>query len=406
MFLRAKLDSAVRAIFAAMLFGNIFTSVNVLAQDLVVSANGNNFSVGERGTVLVTVLNGSNTVIDIAPYLDAQLYQKGRLFPVILKTQEIQPVQAGGFRQVSYYVDIPQDIASGVAELVLSDASLSGGVLLKIERASLQVKTQQSRECVEQCNLDDEGAAKKPGPTALGGLKAYHPIYFIAGFDPTDVKFQISLRYQIFNENSEWFGDKDWLRGFHLGYTQVSFWDLSGESRPFEDTNFMPEIFYSFEGWQPKFLPKGDTVDLQLGLLHESNGRDQLDSRSLNIVYQRLAYKHRFEGEWFAKLTADFWRYVGDISDNPDIADFRGHSSFRLTLGSEDWVQFSAYRRGPIGGGKSSYLFDATMPLTTPNKTKRLNFSLHGQLFTGYGENLLTYDKKETRFRIGLGIYR
>jgi outer membrane phospholipase A len=35
-----------------------------------------------------------------------------------------------------------------------------------------------------------------------------------------------------------------------------------------------------------------------------------------------------------------------------------------------------------------------------------LDFFLQGQLFSGYGESLLHYDRSDTRFRLGLAVYR
>jgi outer membrane phospholipase A len=58
-----------------------------------------------------------------------------------------------------------------------------------------------------------------------------------------------------------------------------------------------------------------------------------------------------------------------------------------------------------FGSGKGSIAADLSYPLPrilrgTPD------FYLFGQTFVGYGENLLDYDRRTTRFRIGVALVR
>jgi len=372
------------------------------AQDMVLASQHRFFKAGENAEILVTFLNKTKAPIGIPATIGGDLFQSHSRFDVVLSTRQTGSISPGAFAQVTYYVPLPADLISGLMELVVRDTGATS-LLLEVGRSDRKqlAQTKDTQNEDEQDKLPDN----KPS-FLVDGLSPYKPIYFLGGVDPTDAKFQISFKYQLFNNKGDWAKHNHWLRGFHLAYTQVSFWDLAGDSRPFEDTNFMPEVFYGLKDLELKFLPGDPTVDLQAGFQHESNGRDGLDSRSLNIIYGRAAYRHGFGLNWFAKISGELWSYTGDLEDNPDIADFRGHSSFRLTAGHEKGVQLSAYRRGRIGQGKSSYLFDLTFPFATPGTQKRLNFNLHAQLFTGYGENLLTYKQKETRFRLGLGLYR
>jgi len=398
--------------YGALVYLTVFGfSAAVVAEEYILSTDARYLRAGNEASIVITILGDGSEASEIPVRLSGFLLQQGTQLTVELETIEGGQVAALGYRQVHYRFLVPPTMQPGLAELRLDNHETSG-LLVEIDHQRPE------KHAMDRPSGDKDTAnpvhkqEQEPVATSsaevrlLDGLSTYKPIYFLGGIDPTDAKFQISLKYQLFNENGDWGRNNRWLRGFHLAYTQVSFWDLASESKPFEDTNFMPEVFYGLEGLTAAFLPRGGAFDLQVGFQHESNGRDGFDSRSLNVLYQRAAYRQPLGGKWFAKLTGDFWSYVGSLGDNPDIADFRGHSSFQLTAGHEQGVQLSAYRRGRLGQGKSSYLFDLTFPLTAPGVVKRLNFNLHGQLFTGYGENLLTYDQKETRFRIGLGIHR
>lgn len=383
-------------IFAAFILFSC--SASVWSQEFILSMDVPSATVGRPERVMVTVLNDTNEPYHVPAQLTVRVGRSAEgTLTMLNRAQETVP--AGGFRQIVYALNVPASVEAGAIEIVLL-GHVSTPILIEFN-------TEEVEDCILDTPIVDDPVEGSVGKRRLlDGLKTYEPIYFIGGYNPTDAKFQISLKYQLFNENAPWVKRNYWLRGFHLGYTQVSFWDLSSPSKPFEDTNFKPEVFYGLEGLEWDFLPDGSDVDLQLGFLHESNGRDGDNSRSLNILYSRATYRQAIRDGWFAAISSDLWSYVGSIDDNPDIAKYRGHSSLRLTAGKDDGVQLSAYRRGKIWSGKSSYLLDLTFPLVSPGATKKLNFNIHAQLFTGYRENLLTYREKETRLRIGLGIHR
>jgi outer membrane phospholipase A len=76
-----------------------------------------------------------------------------------------------------------------------------------------------------------------------------------------------------------------------------------------------------------------------------------------------------------------------------------------MELGKEDGLRLSTSTRFNFSSGKGAVGVDLSYPLN------RLwsggpDLYLFGQGFTGYGENLLDYDRKATRLRIGLAIVR
>lgn len=239
----------------------------------------------------------------------------------------------------------------------------------------------------------------------LDNISAYEPIYFLYGPLSSDAKFQFSFKYRFLNAEGTLARQWPWLSGLHVAFTQTSFWDLDEESLPFDDTNFAPELLYLWEDIDLPVLPRQTRFDLQLGYLHESNGRGGDDSRSLNRAYIRPTITSRLLDDYELSLAAEAWLYVGSLGDNPDIEDFRGWSSLSASVGRPEGFLLSSQLGGNPSTGKGSLQVDWTYPLNTFFFN---NFDLYLQLqfFTGYGENLLDYNEKETRLRLGFGIVR
>ena len=63
------------------------------------------------------------------------------------------------------------------------------------------------------------------------------------------------------------------------------------------------------------------------------------------------------------------------------------------------------HSRMNFGTGKGAVDATLSYPLDRIVATK-LNLYVFGQGFAGYGENLLNYDKRTTRLRVGVGFVR
>ena len=168
----------------------------------------------------------------------------------------------------------------GTALLILLTAALAQAA--GPEAPSVEKVPSQSWEG-QQVSLD-EGALLTQ--SFLDNLSVYEPIYFLFGVDPglEESKFQLSLKYRLFNPAGWMAAKAAWLSGFHLGYTQRSIWDLKANSKPFDDTSYMPELFYLL----PKIELNSARISafgIQGGFQHESNGKGGEDSRSTNHFY-------------------------------------------------------------------------------------------------------------------------
>jgi outer membrane phospholipase A len=234
------------------------------------------------------------------------------------------------------------------------------------------------------------------------GLSVNEPMYFVLGGNGDDftARFQLSFKYRLLDPDSlpvEWFPP---LAGLHFGYTQTTLWDLGEDSAPFRDTSYRPSLFWqgtlSGQGWMPTLL--------RTGFEHESNGKDEANSRSLNLLFAQPAWHMAFADGKSLIFAPRFHGYL-DKDDNPDIQRYRGHVDWIFRYGHENgWLLTGQLRRGAADHGSAQ--LDLTYPLRRPLFARTGGF-LHFQLFKGYGESLLDYNvEQDLQARVGISIVR
>ena len=233
----------------------------------------------------------------------------------------------------------------------------------------------------------------------------YEPFYFIAGTKSPNGKFQISFKYRLVNDLG-WLAEKaPWMSGFHVGYSQTSLWDWNAPSAPFFDSSYRPEFLYSWDRLVGGRPTNWFRLDLQGGLQHESNGKGGGDSRSMNTVYFRPRFTFGPDTWPQLTITPRVWTYLGDLSDNPDIKDYRGYVDLRVAFGWKRGLQISTLGRMGDDWDHGSITVDATYPLMQPPYGS-FSIYLMAQYFNGYGESLLGYKEKSEQFRVGISLYR
>lgn len=99
-------------------------------------------------------------------------------------------------------------------------------------------------------------------------------------------------------------------------------------------------------------------------------------------------------------LLPKIWTHVkdsGDDSDNPDITDYYGHGELQALYDFGKGETLSATGRFNFDTEKGAIELDYTLPLTR---------DVHGfiQLFHGYGESIIDYNKETTAVGIGLSL--
>lgn len=245
-------------------------------------------------------------------------------------------------------------------------------------------------------------------------LSLYAPNYFLFGrytndvntapFDPligsvlapyteldsTEAAFQLSFKFRLWTTD-----DRRW--GVWAAYTQQSHWQLyndSGDaSRPFRDTNYMPEVILSYK---PGLEWGGLQWNLfNLAFNHQSNGRTDTLSRSWN----RMIASFGVEQGNLGLLGRLWWRIPedDDKDDNPTITDYYGWGDISAIYKWRD-QSFSGTIRGNPNTGKGAVQLTFT--------SAPLLGALRGyvKFFSGYGETLIDYNWNQSTIGFGVSL--
>ena len=326
--------------------------------------------------------------------LRLRLEQDGKVCDVMLSA--VGPVAKDDMRR-TYRGAIPARL-SGLVRGELSGAESN--------RLALFVRAPDE---FEQMMTSDAGSEEDPMHTSRAlsvfvpedeaALSVNEPMYFVIGNGGV-ARFQLSFKYRMFDPDSRpvaWFSP---LGNFYLGYTQTSVWDLSANSRPFRDTSYRPSFF-----WQGTSLGNGMKPNVvRAGFEHESNGKDGLSSRSINMFFVQPAWLTGFSDGRIFGFGPKFYAYQ-DKSDNPDIQRYRGYADWELGYGRTDGAMLRALLRSGTAGYGSAQV-EISYPLRNPLFARTGGF-VFCQLFKGYGATLLDYNRSSsTQVRLGFAIVR
>jgi phospholipase A1/A2 len=234
-------------------------------------------------------------------------------------------------------------------------------------------------------------------------VSSHEPAYFIVGRrESTSARFQFSFKYKLFDLDSvpaQWLPP---LNGMHLAYTQTSLWDLSSDSKPFHDNSYRPSLLYEWQGEDD--AAEQPAWRLQTGLEHESNGREEERSRSINIAFFHPTRRFDIGGGRFVEVGARLYAYL-DREENADITNYRGVGDYQLSYGKTDGaLSRTTSRLGKSGRG--SIQVDFSYPFRRQYFANTGGY-FYAQYFNGYGETLLDYRQHNpAQLRIGFAIVR
>lgn len=202
----------------------------------------------------------------------------------------------------------------------------------------------------------------------------------------SDAKFQISVSQRLTNSVLPL---KTYL---FLTYTQLAYWDIYKESFPFGDINYNPTIgFGKALAYKNRFL---GVISFQLE--HESNGRDNEESRSWNkISFNSLFIMNQ---HWTFQTKA--WIPLIDGQNNRDIVSYKGWGHMALEYNNK-----KKYNVGLLLTKRAGAFFDSNIVVNFSYRlSKNENQYLFMEYYNGYGENLLFYNHYRHRLRIGFVI--
>ena len=240
----------------------------------------------------------------------------------------------------------------------------------------------------------------KPPPLAVS---VYEPVYFIVGGDGgLNAKFQISLRFRLFDNRGRLARRLPWIDDLYLSFSQTSLWDLGELSKPFTDSSYRPRLFYANYDLA-RFLDGNLRVGLESGFGHESNGKEGDASRSYNMLYARPTLTFGDPDGLRAYFAPLIHNYIA-ASDNPDIDDYRGYVDWLAGIGSKGGLDFWGVLRKGTRSDFGSIELNASYPLSKLSGGDLTGW-LMLQYFNGYGESLLDYNRKlDSQLRLGISI--
>jgi len=223
-------------------------------------------------------------------------------------------------------------------------------------------------------------------------------------YSRNETRIQLSVRTKIAQgllTGNSLLRDSLWF-----GYSQQSYWQFfnPGLSRPFRTTDHEPEITYIYPteaalplGWRLRYTG--------VSAVHQSNGQSLPLSRSWN----RTILLAGIEKGDTLRVMGRVWQRTPEKAaddDNPDISDFIGRGELtgywdanpRNTLGLTVRHALRAQGKGSVRLEWFRTLGDAGQPFG------QSGLRFHAQLFSGYGDTLVDYNRRRTVFSVGLSL--
>lgn len=313
-------------------------------------------------------------------------------------------VAPGSFTRMKLHGALPPKV-EGVATLVPTGLA-SNSVALQILPPAPDAQTVAPNEAARAAkgsggaNSYATALVDKPPPLAVS---IYEPVYLLVGGDGgLNAKFQISLRYRLFDDRGRLAERLPWIDDLYLSYSQTSLWDLGDVSKPFKDSSYRPRLFYSHYDLA-RYFDGQLRVGVEAGFGHESNGKEGEESRSFNMLYVRptLTFGDPAGLRFFAAPLIH--NYIAE-SENPDIKHYRGYVDWLLGVGAKGGLDFWTTLRKGERGNNGSVELNVSYPLAKLSGGDLTGW-LMLQYFNGYGESLLDYNRKlDSQWRLGIAV--
>ena len=244
-------------------------------------------------------------------------------------------------------------------------------------------------------SVNKQPTSPSPDHTAAG----------VTSFINSEMRIGLSVRTKIaqglLTRNQPLMRDSLWF-----GYSQQSNWQLfSGDlSRPFRTTDHEPELIYIFPTDAP--LPWGWRLRYSgISFNHQSNGQPLPLSRSWNRTILMAGME---KGQQFNVLGKLWYRMPEEASDddNPDISDLIGRAEVTAYWNvNPDNTLGLTLRHSLRADSNGSYRLEWLRKLGDSGQTgNRSGLRFHTQLFSGYGDSLIDYNRRRTVLSVGLSL--
>ncbi|MEG3181836.1 phospholipase A [Sphingomonas sp. LT1P40] len=311
-------------------------------------------------TIEVTAADGTRMVLERLPAPAAMLapgsFAKARYVPVAYAARPAPPVPG-------------KDLPAGVGSAYPGDA--------------------RARAPVEVAGETEVQRSAGTSSAFVDRFSPHEPIYGVFGSDDAGAKLQVSFAFQPFDGDGA-------LSRLKFAYTQTMFWRIDLPSGPFVHTTYSPEVFAD--------VPIDESAAFGIGWRHDSNGRGSIGSIDSNRIFARFTKAFDLGDGWRAEVTPQAWVYVGQQGVAPDLDRYWGNGSLGLTLAKPDSLKLTLTARGNPDSGRGAAELFASYPMA--DLGGGFGIYLFGQAFTGFGEALDDYRRRDTHGRIGIALTR
>ena len=210
--------------------------------------------------------------------------------------------------------------------------------------------------------------------------------------DNVEVKFQLSIKYMLFDNLFKNTGD------FYFAYTNLSYWQAYNMdlSSPFRDTCHEPELWIQFDTAELEDVGLKSRL-IQLGVIHQSNGRSEPLSRRWNRLYANFV----FEKENLIFGIKPWWRIPEKEEDdnNPNIHKYMGYGELNAAYKWHDHTFAMMLRNNLRDSDHNRGAIELAWSFPLYKKLKG-----YVQYFSGYGQTILDYDDAADTIGIGIAL--
>ena len=197
-----------------------------------------------------------------------------------------------------------------------------------------------------------------------------------------ELKFQFSFKLPVIKFQSS---------NLFFAYTQKSYLQIydAENSRPIRESNYNPEVFYRF-GSRSFFT--------DLGYEHESNGKEEPESRSWDRTYLKLHFVSKF-----FKLSVKTWHITDE--DRYGVDYIERDKSMEYYYGKWE-LEWAALINGTIFKSLVRYNDDTYKGFTESKILWKLGGDFYwGFVYTkGYGSSLRNYNLNDETYGLGILI--
>jgi phospholipase A1/A2 len=252
--------------------------------------------------------------------------------------------------------------------------------------------------------IGSDGVNTQPMSPAEG-----HSALSSTPYSPIETRIQVSVKTKIagglLTQGNERLRDSLWF-----GYSQQSYWQFFNTdlSRPFRTTDHEPEITYIYPseanlpgGWHLRYSG--------LSLVHQSNGQALPLSRSWNRVVLMAGMDKTTAGGSALRMTGRVWQRLPEKNsddDNPEISDTVGRAELATFWDVNAFNTLGLTLRHSLKSeANGSFKFEWLKSFgDTDPRYSRNGLRFHTQLFSGFGDSLVDYNRRRTVLSVGLSL--